>query len=88
MTKKPKRPKQKKKKAKAKKARASRRRRTRVKPIVGPFQIELPLQMPLFPHEPSSAPARPEGTPPASAPVVDPAPAPSQPLLVTPGLAS
>ena len=31
-------------------AKSSRRRRSaRVRPIVGPFQIELPLQMPLFP---------------------------------------
>ena len=31
-------------------AKSSRRRRAaRVRPIVGPFQIELPLQMPLFP---------------------------------------
>jgi hypothetical protein len=40
------------KKAKKRKtaAKSSRRRRAaRVRPIVGPFQIELPLQMPLFP---------------------------------------
>ena len=28
---------------------ASRRRRVRIKPHKGPFQLELPLQMPLFP---------------------------------------
>ena len=63
--------------------------RTRVKPIVGPFQIELPLQMPLFPHEPSQAPARPAEAPASpTVPAAEPTSSPAQPLLVTPGLAS
>jgi hypothetical protein len=40
----------------------ARRRAPRIKPIVGPFQIELPLQMPLFPATSSTPPT------PASAP--------------------
>ncbi|MBM4281391.1 MAG: hypothetical protein FJ137_11750 [Deltaproteobacteria bacterium] len=48
MKKKPRRKKRKKAKATPKKA-ARRRRAPRVRPIVGPFQIELPLQIPLFP---------------------------------------
>jgi hypothetical protein len=40
----------KRKKTKGAKKKAPRRRRPpRVRPIVGPYQIELPLQMPLFP---------------------------------------
>jgi hypothetical protein len=72
MTKKPRRAKKKKpaKKSPAKKkARAearSRRRRARIKPIVGPFQIELPLQMPLFALESSTAPAPPVDEKPAT----------------------
>ena len=58
MTKKPRREKKSKKKKKpAKKKPRSSRRRARIKPIAGPFQIELPLQMPLFPLEASVAPA-------------------------------
>jgi hypothetical protein len=40
-----------KKRKKTKKAAAKprRRRAARVRPIVGPYQLELPLQMPLFP---------------------------------------
>jgi hypothetical protein len=58
MTKKPRREKKSKKKKKpAKKKPRSSRRRARIKPIEGPFQIELPLQMPLFLLEPSVAPA-------------------------------
>jgi hypothetical protein len=50
------------KKRKAKKASQRRRRAPRVKPIVGPYQIELPLQMPLFPAT-SSTPPMPAGAP-------------------------
>jgi hypothetical protein len=42
-------PKKPKKRKKATKSSSRRRRGARVRPIVGPFQIELPLQMPLFP---------------------------------------
>jgi len=70
--------KRKKKKAKAK---TPARRGARIKPHRGPFQIELPLQMPLFPIEPSPAPS------PSPAPVNDEVRAPpprenfQQPLL-------
>lgn len=37
------------KKHKTARAPAARRRRVRIKPHKGPFQLELPLQMPLFP---------------------------------------
>jgi 2-succinyl-5-enolpyruvyl-6-hydroxy-3-cyclohexene-1-carboxylate synthase len=45
---------------------AARRRRTTIKPIKGPFQIELPLQMPLFPNLDSRP--RAEATLPSEAP--------------------
>lgn len=92
MTKKPRRAKKKKpakKKPAKKKARAearSRRRRARITPIVGPFQFELPLQMPLFALESSTALAPPvdektttvvEGRPTTERD----GPAPSQPAL-------
>jgi 2-succinyl-5-enolpyruvyl-6-hydroxy-3-cyclohexene-1-carboxylate synthase len=92
MTKKPKR---KKKKAKKAKAKLRARRRARVKPHRGPFQIELPLQMPLFPHEPSAPPPRPgdaaaevkepEQREPKKAP---PTSGNSQPSLLAPSIAS
>ena len=96
MTKKPKR----KKKGKAKKAKAKlrARRRTRVKPHRGPFQIELPLQMPLFPHEPAPPPRPADGATPDDADVggpsaQEPKKAPptsgnSQPSLLAPSIAS
>jgi hypothetical protein len=46
-----------KKRKKAAKSPARRRRAARVRPIVGPFQIELPLQMPLFPLTSSALPS-------------------------------
>jgi hypothetical protein len=74
--------KRKKKKAKAK---APPRRRARIKPHRGPFQIELPLQMPLFPIEPSSAPPapRPPDEPPAGEERAPPRENFQQPLLTS-----
>lgn len=78
--------KRKKKKVKAAKKVAP-RRRARVKPHRGPFQIELPLQMPLFPMEAVHAPAA--SHQPAELPPAPRSPSGhSQPSLLGPGLTS
>ena len=69
---------------------AARRRRVRIKPHKGPFQLELPLQMPLFPVQtvivsPVSLPSSSSLPPPLSLPAEAPA---AQPLLLDFGAAS
>lgn len=69
--------KKKKKRARKKKKRATpaRRRRVSIKPHKGPFQIELPLQMPLFPGE-AGGPLGPVGVLPPAASTEKRAPSP------------
>lgn len=55
------RAKKKKKPKKTTSSKSARKKRTRVKVHKGPFQIELPLQMPLFPVTLDPAPAKPAG---------------------------
>lgn len=67
-----------------------RRRRVRIKPHKGPFQLELPLQMPLFPvHTVTSSPVEVPVAVAAAAPVVvAPAPPAVQQSLLDAGVVS